>query len=316
MNDSTANGRAIQSALAPLMGPPATGQLLVHSEGATGVVPFGSCAIPIVAGGLQEEATAFVTKNPATEDGSWPVVKAGTLVPVESLQGGEVGNAYPGTVYQWDLPVMGIEAESPSPAGLSGGEASSAFGAAKQLQLYKRLDQASFEQFLRAQISQTPAICLAWESTTPLDGPMAAQGVPRLARMGRGKFLFRHTWALFIVDGRLDTEAKRRREGDVLRDDILETLLDTMSARGLRLANEPGAEILSSGVFAVTPTSYVDIVRIGCTVTLQHRRQTTEYADWLRTRQRVQTAAQGPAAPLDLPDTTDPMPPATAPPTP
>jgi hypothetical protein len=266
MSDSIANGRAIQAALAPLMGMVASGQLLVKSEGATGALPFGSCAVPVVRGGLLEEATAFVTRNPATEDGSWPVTHAGSLVPVQSLQGGTVGNTRPGTEYRWDLPVMGLELKGVSPAGLSGGEASPDYGAIKQLVTYRKFDQASFESFLRAQISQFPGVCLCWESTGPLDGPMAAQGVARLARTGRGKFLFRHSWSLFLVTARLDTQAQRQREGDKMRTDVIETLFDTMSARGLRVANEPGAEILDARVFGVTPTSYVDLVRVGCTV--------------------------------------------------
>jgi hypothetical protein len=162
-------------------------------------------------------------------------------------------------------------------------------------------------------MSQFPAVCLCWESTGPLDGPMAAQGVSRLARMGRGKFLYRHTWSLFLVTGRLDTQAQRQIEGDVLRTDVIETLFDTMGARGLRIAIEPGAEVLDARVFGVTPTSYIDLVRIGCTVTLQHRRQTTEYNDWLRTRMvnLTRTNGEGPAiAPsIALPDASDPMPP-------
>lgn len=325
MSDSTANGRAIQAALAPLMGSVASGQLLVHSEPGAGTVrlPYGACAIPLVCGGLVEEATAFVTRNTATEDGAWPVVEAGTLVPVQSLQGGLVGNTEPGTGYTWDLPVMSIELVSVSTAGLSGGETIGTaerpgFGALQQLVMYKKFDQGTFEQFLRAQLSQYPGAVLAWESTSPLDGPMAAQGVPRLARMGTGKFLFRHTWSLFLVSARLDTEGQRRREGDVLRDDVLETLIDTASARGLRLANEPGCEILDARVFGVTPGSYIDLVRFGCQVTLQHRRQNTVYNDWLRTRLKNLTATngQGPSLspPIALPDVSDVMPPNGSPP--
>lgn len=315
MSDSTANGRAIQAAIAPLMGPVATGQVLVRSVGPSGSVPFGACAIPVVRGGIFEEATVFVSKNPANEDGDWPVTQAGVLLPVQALQGGVVGNQPPGTEYLWDLPIEGIEPKSSSPAGLTGGVAPApgVIGAVRQLALYKQLGQANFEQFIRAGIGKSPAICLAWESTAPNDGPMAAQGVARLARMGRGKFLFRHTWALFIVTARLDTEAQRRREGDVIRDEVLVRLLDTMSARGLRLANEPGAQILDARVFGVTPTSYVDLVRIGCTVTLQHKGEPRDYADWLRTRTVMPTApnGEGPSIspPINVVDVTDPMPP-------
>jgi len=300
------------------MGSIATGELLVHSEGLTGVVPFGAMAIPIVGGGLLEEATAFVPKNPATEDGSWPVVQAGTVVPVQSLQGGLVANTAPGTEYRWDEPLAGIELVSVSSAGLTGGVASTAFAALQQLGLYKKLDQQSFELFMRAQLSQYPGAILAWESSMPLDGPMAATPGPRTARMGRGKFLFKHTWALWLVTARLDTEGLRRREGDTLRDDVMETLFDTASARGLRLAIEPGCEILGASVFGVTPTSYVDLVRFSTTVTLEHRPQGAVYNDWLRTRLRQTTDVNGEgpslSPPIALPDVSDPMPPNGSPP--
>lgn len=301
------NARAIQAALQPLMGTPATGQVTVHSTGATGTVPFGSTAIPVVTGDLREEATAFVPKNPASGDGSWPVVLAGTAVPIESLHGGPVGNVAAGVAYRWDPPLPGIEATSVSVGAVAGGVASTAFAALKQIRVYKSLTQANFEQFLRAQLSQYPGAILAWESTTPLDGPMAATPSPRQARVGRGKFLFRHTWLLWLVTSRLDTEAMRRREGDALRDDIIEILFDCMQARGLRVSNEPGAEILSASPFAATPTSYVDLIRFGCTVTVQHR-SAAQFNDWLRTRLRQQTDPQAPSSPpINLPDLTIPM---------
>ena len=283
--------------------------MLVHSLGATGTVPFGSMAIPVIRGGLLEEATAFVSKNPATADGSWPVTQAGTPVAVESLEGGTVGNTPAGTQYRWDEPLAGIEDVSDSPGGVVGGVESQAFGALKQLVLYKKLDQVSFEQFLRAQLSQYPGAILAWESSMPLDGPMAATPGSRTARMGTGKFLFKHTWMLWVVTARLDTEGMRRREGDTLRDDILETLFDCASARGLRVAVEPGIEIISANVFGVTPTSYVDLIRFATPVALKHRPQGSTYNDWLRTRLRQTTAAQGASPPIALPDVTDPMPP-------
>jgi len=289
------------------MGPAASGVLTVHSSGATGSVPFGACAIPIAGGALAEEGTVFATRNAATADGSWPVVLAGSPVPVQALSGGPAGNQDAATAYRWDPPLPGIEATSVAAAGVAGGSLSGAYAGLRQVRLYKALTQASFEQFLRAQLSQFPGAVLAWESSTPLDGPMAAAPGPRQARVGRGRFLYRHTWSLFLVESRLDSEAERRREGDTLRDDVIETLFGTMRVRGgLRVSNEPGAEVLEARVFAVTPSSYVDLVRFGTIATVEHR-SSADYNDWLTTQLRQQTAPQGASPPLDLPDVTIPM---------
>jgi hypothetical protein len=309
MSATVQNARAIEAALQPLMGTAASGSLTVRSTGLNGTVPYGSALIPILRGGLEEEATAFVPKNPATASGAWPIVQAGTTVPVVAVQGGAVGNTPPGTQYRWNEPLEGIESVSVSAAGLAGGAASTAYAALKQLRHYKALTQNLLEDFLRASLGQFPAGLLAWDSTQPLDGPMAARPAPRAARAGRGKVLFRHTWILFLVSSRLDSEAERRREGDTLRDDVIETLLDTTSARGLRVSTDPGAEILDARIHAVTPTSYVDLVRFATTVTVQHRPQGATYNNWLRTRLRQQTAAQGIYPPIHLPDVTIPMPP-------
>lgn len=317
MSSTVNNSRALEAALAPLMGPCAGGSVLVKSTGATGTVPFGAALIPIVRGAMIEGATAFVTKNPATEDGSWPVVQAGSSVPIAALQGGIVGNTPAGTQYRWDPPLEGIELTSVSAAGLSAGVANAGYAALKQLRPYKGLAQNELDAFLRAQLGQFPGVMIAWESTQPIDGPMAAKGVPRAARAGVGKMWYRHNWLFYVVTSRLDSEGQRRREGDTLRNDIEETLLDTTQARGLRVSMEPGAEVVESRLFTVSPTSYVDLIRISTTVTLQHRRQTANYNDWLRTRLRQQTDpnGEGPAIspPLDLPDVTDPMPPAGSP---
>lgn len=298
------NERAIQALLQVLMGPPASGELTVRSTGATGTVPAQACLIPIDTGELDEEAMVFVQPNPATEDGSWPVTSGGTAVQVEALQGGARGNRASGAEYRFDPPLEGIEAVATTPTGLTGGVASGAFGALAQLRLYRNLEQETFKSLLFAQLGDFPGAVLAWESTMPLDGPMAARPAPRQARAGTGKFWFRHSWMLFLVTSRLDTEAQRRREGAALRDALLALLLDRRGARGFRVSMSPGIEILSAAPYRTTPTSYVDLVRFACTVTLESRPLTAEYNPWLTTRIRQQTPSQGANPPLDLPDYT------------
>lgn len=310
MSGTIANSRAIEAVLARLQGPPAQGQLLVHSLDATGTVPMGACAIPEVNGGLFEEGTIFVRRNPATDDGSWPVVQGGTLVEVESIQGGEHVNLPGGTVYRWDAPLEGIELVSTAEStGLTGGTRSEALAALRAIRQYKSLSALSVEEFFRAQAAcEYPAAVLAWAASAPLDGPMAAAPGPRSARVARGRMLFRHTWIIYLITSRLDSEGQRRREGERLRDDVLQILIDATGARSgqLRVSTDPGIEILSASVAKITPTSYVDRIEFATRVVLERRKEAESFGPWLSTRLRQQTAEQA-GAPLDLPDARFPM---------
>lgn len=300
--------RGLVAALQPLTGPAAKGQLLVRATGADVQLEPGRLAIPFPRGSLREDAAVFVRRNPATQDGAWTVTAAGTPVDVEAVLGGPVGNQPAGTEYRWDPALEGMEAVSSSSApGVQGGAFHEAFATLRQVRRYKQLDRATAGKFFAAQVAQYPAACIAWESTTPLDGPMAAAPAPRAARVGSGRFLFRHTWLLWIITSRLDSDLARTREGDVLRDDLLSLLLDSRSARdkAFRLSVEPGIQILEARVFQVTPTSYVDLIRFATTAALQHCSSAT-YNDWLTTRLRLQTAEQA-GSKLDVPDITIPM---------
>lgn len=309
MSGTIANSRAIEAVLARLQGPPALSQLLVHSLEATGSVPMGACAIPEVNGGLFEEGTVFVRRNPATADGSWPVVQAGTLVSVESIQGGEHVNLPGSTLFRWDEPREGIELVSEAPAPLVGGARSEAFAALRAIRQYKSLSSLSIEEFFRAQAAvEYPAAVLCWAGANPLDGPMAAAPGPRSARVARGRMLFRHAWIVYLITSRLDSEGQRRREGEQLRDDVLEILIDATGARSgqLRVSTDPGIEIISTSVAKITPTSYVDRVEFATRVVLERRKEGETFSPWLSTRLRQQTAVQA-GSPLDLPDARFPM---------
>lgn len=299
--------RAITGALQPLTGPAAAGQLLVHSTGATGTVKAGAGAFPIVDGSLCEEGQVFVTENPATEDGAWPVTSSGTLVPVEALSGGPAGNTAAGTVYRWGPPLEGIEATSESSAGLSGGSFLTGPAVLRSLRSYKQIAAADVQTFFRAQLHDYPGALLAWESTAPFGGAMGSSPGPRTARLGQDAVAYRHTWLLYLVTSRLDSEQARRTEGDTLRDLVIDQLHQRQTARGLYLSNSPGVEILEARVMAVTPSSYVDVIRFSTNVVLK-RKVLETFNDWLRTRLRIQTEEQAGQV-VDLPDITIPMPP-------
>lgn len=310
------NSRAIEAALARLQGPSAAGQLLVHSTAATGEMPWGCFAIPTVANAAIDAATIFVKPNPATLDakgngGNWPILQAGTLVDVESVQGGERPNLPAGTVYRWDEPVAGIELTSSSPAGMSGGafgESEPGFGGTLRfVGQYKQLTKPDTEALFRAQTFDFPAGVLSWESSSPSDGPMQSSPAPRTTRVGSLKMIWRHVWTLCLITSRLDTEGERRREGERLRDDVLECLADCKSARGLWVSMSPGIEMLEARVLAISPTSYVDVVRFATHIVVRHRPAPAIYHPWETTRITVSKATTPPAPAINLGDVTADM---------
>lgn len=311
------NARAIEAVLQRLQGPSATGQLLVHSTGATGEMPWGTCAIPTVRNAAIDAATVFVKPNPATLDpkgngGNWPIVQAGTLVDVESLQGGTRPNLQAGTIYRWDQPVTGLERTSASVAGgLTGaafGETEPDFGASLRfVGQYKQLSKLDIEALFRAQTFDFPAAVLSWESTSPSDGPMQSSPAPRTTRVGSLKMIWRHVWSLCLITSRLDSEGERRREGERLRDDVIEILADCVSARGLWVAMSPGVEVLEARVLGLTPTSYVDVVRFATHIVVRHRPAPAVYNVWEKTRITVSAATAPPSPAINLGDVTATM---------
>lgn len=306
MSSTVAIARAICAALQPFTGPAAAGKLLVRSTGPTGTLEGGACAIPITNGAIDETAVVFVKKNPAVENGDWPVTSAGVLVDVECVNGGPVGNRAGATQYRWHPSQDGIELVSVADgAGLAGGSLLTGLGTIRQVRQYKQLDRATVETFFRAQLTDYPAVALAWESTQPLGGAMGSSPGPRTARAGADVVLSRHVWMLWIVTSRLDSEPERRVESDTIRDDVIERLHQRKVARELRLSMAPGAEILGASAFSTTPTSYVDLIRIATSFAMKFQHD-EEYNDWLRTRLRVQTTEQS-GSRIDLPDTTIPM---------
>jgi hypothetical protein len=309
---SVQNSRAIEAALQRLQGPASAGKLLVHATGADTALDPGSCAIPIDAAALDRRGMVFVKPNPAQSEGQWTVTAAGTLVDVEAIGGGTPGNKAAGTVYRWDPPLDGIELTSASDAsGVTGGSFSGAYAGLRQYVYLKSLNRSDVEALFAAQVYDYPAAALAWARTTPLDGPLAGSPGPRTARVGQNRMLYRHTWFLYLVTSRLDSEDARNLEADTLRDDVLELIQGARRTRNRAFAVsvEPGAEVQSADVFRVTPTSYVDLVTFNTIVSLEHNPEPRVYHDWLRTRLRQQTAAQAPAAPLDIPNVIIPIPP-------
>lgn len=289
--------------LGDLMGTRATATLNFASTDPTGIVPACTIVTPIIGGDLDEEAEMVVDKNPATGDGAWPVTDAGVDLPVTALLGGQVGNRPVGTTYRVQVP--GIE-ELATSATIVNGVDSEEPGAPKQIVSYKKMERADLEELFRAQVGRFPAVCLSWERTQPSDGPQATSPGPRASRQGRTRVLYRHVWVAFLVTSRMDGASLRQEESALLRDEVVGQLSGaTKGVHGLRVSQEPGAEVVDVSAFRVSPTSYVDLVRFRTLYTQEMRRNgPNAYNPWTKTRLRQQTKPQPPDPPLDLPDGT------------
>lgn len=303
---SIQQARSIMAALSVLQGETATGSILVHSTGATGTVPAHSHLVPIVGGALQEDALVRVAKNTATTDGSWPVTSAGTSVTVTAVQGGTRGNLAAATELLWDPPISGIETKSATAAGLTGGTWLATFGALKDVRQFRGLSRDVAQDLLRAQAGEMPAAILAWASCGPVSGSVSAAYGATQDRAGRSVRLWKNHWALFLVTSRQSDLAIRLREGDQLRDDVLEVLTDKVAVRGQVLSSPQGIEILDAREYASTPTSFVDVVQFTTSYALV-RRDTQTFSDWLTTRYRSFYEADTHPTELDVPDITVPM---------
>lgn len=262
--DIVARERAIQAALASIMGPTSSGTLTVRSTGAAGVVPAGAFAVPFESGSLEEHCAVFVTRNPATQDGSWEVTSEGTPVAVQSMQGGAGLNFEPGAEFRW-FPMVpaGIEEVSQAAGAFVGGERGTTLGTLLQIRCFKQLSNETWLNFYRAKLGDFPGAILCWESMAPTDGPVLNANNPRQSRVGANTVRYKHQWQLYLVSSRSDTEVERRSESAVLLKRVVEELFGKTGTRDglLRISSDPGLQILSAGAHETTHTSYVDLVR-------------------------------------------------------
>lgn len=297
--------RHLTALLGVLQGTPASGQLTVASTGATGVVPGGAFAAPIVGGELREDLVLVVTEESS-------VTSAGSSIAVASVQSGSAVNLSAGTQVRWDPELSGIEPVSAVAAGgLTGGTQLDTLGALRSVRAYKDLGSRpqAREFWQAAGATDTPAAILQWSRSGPADGTSQMTSGPKGTRRARGVTAWRDEWKLLLVTSRLDGSDQRRREGDVLRDDVLELLSDRQAYRGLTVSDDPGLQILDVGQLSLNATTWVDVVTFATVRNLSRRDLHGSFDDWLRTRIRVPIQDEvGLDDAGDLVDVTDPGP--------
>lgn len=284
--------RGLQALLQVLQGSYSSGAVTMTATGADVEVRAHAFGVPIVDGAEDESRLVKVEKNAAADTGYWTVTAAGTDVNVTSVQGGAHVNLPAATQVRWDPPMAGIEPLGAVAAGgLTGGARSTAFGALRQVRHYKDRGLQSALQFFQSQVADYPAALLSWESTSPADGASIPGIGADSTRLGNGRRMFAHNFELGVITSRRDGADIRRKEGDQLRDDLLELLTDRVSFRGCPISTGRGLQIVEARFLAVTQAVYIDVIRFACQYELK-RREKREFHDWLTTRMQIEYEVQ------------------------
>lgn len=303
--------RALMAVLQPLTGHRSTGTATVRSSpGPSAVLPQNAYAAPILGGAMRHDLLLRVNANPAaptppaTVQGDWTVVAAGTPVTMTSLVGGLDINLPINTQIRWWPAIEGVEPVSVLASAMTGGTSESGLGALEQIAFYEQLRPnlagASVDIY-RSMLSRFPGAVLAWEGLGPADGSTVSALQQGGARVGRGVKLYAYEWDLFVITSRLDSSAARSEEGLALIDEIVETVTDRQDVDGLVFSAPTGVQIRDVRRHVVEPSFYVYLIRFSTVATVKKRDPRT-WNPWLRTRLDADTTDGPPQGPLPMID--------------
>ena len=168
-----------------------------------------------------------------------------------------------------------------------GGTRLETFGALRQVVAYKDLgSQPDAKSFFSAQLGEYPAAALTWVATTPGDGSASpSMGVDQ-TRLGRASRFYCHEWNLFIISTRCESTNRRKREGDTIRDRMLQILSDRQSWRGVQLSSSVHPiKILDARLAKAGSDAYIDVIRFATWFVLE-RTDARVFNPWVTTNLR------------------------------
>lgn len=280
------DARALLALIQPLTGTRAAGTALVRSAGATGSIPANAHAVPIVDGQVRPELLIKTVQNPTTDDHSWPVIQAGTPIPILSVLGGAGHNLGPGTVLRW-LPAPDGIADSSSVVapGLRGGAPNTSYVGVAEAKIFEQLQAAPAPglDLFRAGIARYPALMLVWQGSEPDDGQREQPLGRRESRLGKGQTLQRQSWDLFVIVSRQESDPVRREQGLAIIDELREVMTDRQSVDGMPFSTIRPLSIHGSRRWLVGPSVYVYLMQFS-TANVLKKREEREFSPWLTTR--------------------------------
>lgn len=307
---SAYHSTALTAVLQELQGLYSSGYVQAFAESTSITLANGALGIPVVNGSERPDLMLKVERNSAASDGLWPVTSTGSDVGVTTIQGGDWTELAASTPVRWVSSKPGlVEMGAVSSSGVSGGTSLGTFGALRQVRSYRDLrDTNQAQSFWRARLGEFPAACIRWLNTTLADGSTGPSwGYAGGTRVARGNRLYCDTFEIALVTTRLDSNYQREREGEILRDSVLELLSDRQVWRGMELSRPSGIQVLEARQELTTPTSYIDVVRIALQYVLTRHGEAAAGQPWISTRYKLTAPTSGAdATSVDMTEPQDP----------
>lgn len=290
--------RALLTALGPLAGERATGQVIATATGAPVVMPPFTYGIPIIDGAAVYARMVRVQSiTPVNVEPEGPeITNAGLAVEARSVCGGSAGNLPEGTPILWQPLPGGIEAYGVvGPGGITGGIDTPGPGRCARVVAFDTLPSGEpMQRFWEARGEGFPAIAIARVGSVPQE----ARTVASVERA--------HTFRIYVVCTNYESNDERQGEAELLLDAIEGTLEGLADVEGEVFGSpiETGAERAEGR----SPSSHV--FSIDCTVDYALVREDVRLTDgvswqpWLTTRIQTTEPATGTQDPVVLVDTT------------
>lgn len=210
--------RALLSALGPLAGTRATGNVTATATGANVELHPFTYGVPIID---RKAITARMVKTVPTYDAEgdpqpFTVTSGGTAIPVRSVCGGPSGNLPAGTPIIWQPAPTGMLARGAVTAGgITGGVASTGPGSCARVVAFEGLGQDDARRIWEVGGEGLPAIVVSRAGSRAAGG--SARGTVRSLQRA-------HSFTIHVFSAHYSGDDERAEEGELLLDRIEQTL--------------------------------------------------------------------------------------------
>jgi hypothetical protein len=288
-------GRCIMAVLQPITGTRAGGNIyLKTAPGKTAVLPPFVYLSPVLSGQLRNDMLFKTLKNPATLDGSWPIVETGSVIPIVSNIGGARFNLPAGTKLRIepDSDAGDLPLEVTTRADFTGGTDDNSDIGIANIGTYESFGSLPNQQAFQAAVGgRFPVVIVTWNDSEPADG-MATSSVNRNTQRGSSSLQLTEEFTLWLVCPREDSEPARRGQAMRMLDRMASLLVERRSVDEQGFSSPGGLQIRkrwrSDGNEALFKAFRVYMIAVAATVTItQEDRRTYSpllsfVTDWLK----------------------------------
>lgn len=283
--------RGLLSALGPLAGDRAEGNVVATATAAPVILPPFTYGVPIIGSkAYYSKMFRVLSTRPVNVEAVGPTVtNAGTSVAVRSVCGGAAGNLSAGTPFVWQPAIGGIQRYGVIGAGgLTGGTESDSPGRCARVVAFDTLarDEVT-KRIWEAQGEGFPAIVVSYTGDRFVDDATVASAI------------IEHLFKVYIVAANYTDNDERQIEGKLLIAAVRDALQGLADAEGDVFSGVP-CEVGAVQALAFAPTSHV--FSIDVSITDAPRRVDKRLTDgvswqpWATTRIAITVPA---AAPLE-----------------